>query len=173
MTLFYPFQKFMLQKISKNLIINPGTRYLGLAAFESQDLVYWGVKVFKGKWSKQKMKNVKTVVNGLVKHYRIDMIVLKKITASRSSTNLNCLVESIEKLARQERIKISFYSLEDIKKRLAGGARVNKMTIAELVVKRYPFLANELEREKKHKHFYFIRMFEAIAGGIIFHNCCK
>jgi hypothetical protein len=40
------------------------------------------------------------------------------------------------------------------------------MAIAGIVTARYPFLIHELEREKKHKHPYFVRMFEAIAAGI-------
>ena len=48
--------------------------------------------------------------------------------------------------------------------------KANKMGVAEVVTARYPFLVRELEREKKHKHPYFVRMFEAIAAGIFAFN---
>jgi hypothetical protein len=63
--------------------------------------------------------------------------------------------------------------LEDIKNSFAWGVKINKMDIATLVVAGYQFLGYRLEREKKHKHPYFIRMFEAIAAGIFVLKCLK
>ncbi len=45
--------------------------------------------------------------------------------------------------------------------------QINKMEIAGLAMARYQFLIHELERERKHRHSYFVRMFEAIAAGIL------
>jgi len=101
------------------------------------------------------------------------MLVVKKLHLSRSSRNLNSLVGSIKTIAKEKNLKLCLYSLEDIKKELAAERRVNKMTIAEMMVVRYPFLIHELEREKKHKHPYFVRMFEAIAAGILAFNRLK
>jgi hypothetical protein len=44
----------------------------------------------------------------------------------------------------------------------------NKMVIAGVVAIRYPFLARELQNERRHKHPYFVRMFEAVAAGIVY-----
>jgi RNase H-fold protein (predicted Holliday junction resolvase) len=148
------------------LAVNPGTKYVGLAVLQGSDLIYWGVKVLKGKWSKDKMDNAKATLLNLIERYDISMIVLKRLNRSRSSRNLNRLAGAIERLAKKKRLRISLYCLSDLKKFFAKDMEVNKMDIAELVVARYLFLSYQLEKERKHKHPYFVRMFEAVAAGI-------
>lgn len=152
------------------LAINPGTKYIGIAIFQPPDLVYWGIRVLKGKWSQEKIRNVEIALQNHIDKYHVNLLVLKKLHASRSSRNLNYLVKLIKELAKKKGIELSFYSLSDVKEFLAAGMKTNKMAIAEIVTKRYPFLIHELEREKKHKHPYFVRMFEAIAAGIVTFN---
>ena len=170
MALFYPVQKIMFQGSLTILAINPGTKYIGIAIFQPPDLVYWGIRVLKGKWSQEKIRNVETALQNHIDKYHINLLVLKKLHASRSSANLNYLVKLIKELARKKGIELSFYSLNDVKEFLAAGVKTNKMDIAGIVTARYPFLIHELEREKKHKHPYFVRMFEAIAAGVVAFN---
>ncbi len=160
----------MLQKSLTVLAVNPGTKYLGLAVFQAPDLVYWGTRVLKGKWSRKKMRDAETALGNLIDRYHVGILVVKKLHPSRSSRNLNCLVRSIERLAKEKRIRVRLYSLDDVKKCLAVGTKANKMAVAGTVTARYPFLSYELEREKKHKHPYYVRMFEAIAAGILAFN---
>jgi Holliday junction resolvasome RuvABC endonuclease subunit len=152
------------------LAVNPGTKYVGLAVFQGPDLTYWGIKVFKGKWSKKKMDKIKSTLLNLIGRYGITRIVLKKVNHSRSSGNLNQLVGAIEKLSKKKRLKVSLYLLGDIKKVIANDGKINKMDIAEFIVAQYPFLSYQLESERKNKHLYFVRMFEAIVAGIITHD---
>jgi Holliday junction resolvasome RuvABC endonuclease subunit len=170
MALFYPVQKIMFQESVTILAINPGTKYVGIAIFQASDLVYWGIRVLKGKWSQEKMRNIETALQNHITRYHVNLLVLKKLHASRSSKNLNYLVKSIGRLAKKKEIELSFYSLNDVKKFLAVGIKANKMSIAGIVAARYPFLIHELEKEKKHKHPYFVRMFEAIAAGVVTFN---
>jgi hypothetical protein len=155
------------------LVVNPGTKYLGLAVFQGSDLAYWGIKVLKGKWSKKKLDNAKVTLLNLIDRQDITMLVLKRINHSRSSRNLNHLVKAIGRLAKKRRLKTGFYRLGDTKKFLAKDEKINKMDIAGLVVARYPFLSYQLEKERIHKHPYFIRMFEAIGAGIFAFNRLK
>jgi RNase H-fold protein (predicted Holliday junction resolvase) len=157
----------MFQESITILAVNPGTKYIGLAVFQSLDLVYWGIRVLKGKWSETKMRNTETSLQNLIDQYHVNILVLKKLHSSRSSRNLNCLVGAIEKLAKKKRIMLRRYSVNDLTEFLAVGMKANKMAVAGTVTARYPFLVHELEREKKHKHPYFIRMFEAIAAGVV------
>jgi RNase H-fold protein (predicted Holliday junction resolvase) len=136
------------------LAVNPGTKYIGLAVFRGPDLVYWGIKVLKGKWSKEKMECVKKTLKNLIDQHGITTLVIKKVDSSRTSKNLNALVDSIEQCAKRKKLKICPYTLGELKKFLALGTRINKMEIAELVVARYLFLSYQLEKERKHKHPY-------------------
>lgn len=152
------------------LAVNPGTKYLGLAAFQGPDLVYWGVKVRKGKWSKEKLKNTERIIINLVDQHEITVLTLKKPHSSRTSRNLNRLVAAVGRLAKRKRLQLHLYSLNDLKNFLAFGMRINKIDLAGLAVARYQFLIHQLEKEKKNKHPYFTRMFEAIAAGILAFN---
>ena len=163
----------MFQESLTILAVNPGTKHLGLAVFEASDLVYWAIRVLKGKWSGKKLADSETVLETLIDHYDVGMLVLKKLDSSRTSGNLDCLVRSIIKLAKKKGIRLCFYTIGDIKKCLAVGMKTNKMVLAGIVTARYPFLAHELEREKRHKHPYFVRMFEAIAAGVVTYNRLK
>jgi len=160
----------MFQESINILSVNPGTKYLGFAVFQDQDLVCWGVKVFKGKWSEKKRRTAESAIQNLIDRYHVRILVLKKLHLSRSSRNLNFFVASIKKLADKKSVKLCLYSIGDIKENLAVGRRVNKIGVAEMMTTRYPFLIHELEREKKHKNPYFVRMFEAIAAGILAFN---
>lgn len=148
------------------LAINPGTKYIGLAVFQGEDLNYWGIKVFKGKWSKEKLEQIKKTLLNLIEQYDISTLILKKLHRSRSSGNLNQLVKAIESLAKKKKLKISIYRLETIRDVLTEGGGINKMDVAELVVERYSFLESYLMKEGENKRPYFIRMFEAIAAGL-------
>lgn len=152
------------------IAINPGTRYLGVAVFQRSDLVYWGVKVFKGRWSRKKVVSIRTTFLSLIDQHGATVLVLKKLHHSRSSRNLSRLVESIRQMAKRRKLRVFQYSLGELKEFLALGARMNRMDIAGLAVARYQFLINQLRRERKHKHPYFIRMFEAIVAGILAFN---
>jgi len=152
------------------LTINPGTKNLGIAVLEAEDLIFWGVKVLKGKWSPAKMRSVERILDQLIEQYRVTVLVVKQVHPSRSSRHLNSLIGAIEKLARNRKLRIKHYTLEDVKESSGLGAKANKMELAEWIVGRYRFLAKDLDREKKHKHSYFVRMFEAIAAGILAFN---
>ena len=148
------------------LAVNPGTKYLGLAVFQGTDLVYWAVKVLKGKWSREKIRRAEKILSDLIDQHNVTVMTLKRLHSSRSSRNLNCLVASIERLAKKKGLRLRHYTLSDLKNFLAPDLRVTKLDLAGLVAARYRFLLPHLEGERKHRHLYFLQMFEAIAAGI-------
>ncbi len=160
----------MVKKPLKILAINPGSKYLGIALFERADLQYWGVKVFKGRHSNEKLTKVKMVLSDFIDWYSPNVLAIKKLHHSRTSTNLNQVVFKIKKLSRRKSLRVCQYSLGDLKDFFSLGTKINKRHMAELIVAQYPFLTHPLEKEKRNKNPYFIRMFEAIALGIVCFN---
>jgi hypothetical protein len=160
----------MRKKEHNILAINPGTKYLGLAVFQGTDLVYWAIKVLKGKWSREKLRRAEKIISDLIEQRDVNVLVLKRLHHSRSSRNLNYLVAAIERLAKKEGLRLRRYALGDLQNFLAPDMKVNKLDMAGLVVARYRFLVPHLEGERKHRHPYFVRMFEAIAAGMVVTN---
>ncbi len=161
------FSKTMCSKEHIILSVNPGTKYLGLAVFEGPDLIYWGIKVLKGEWSREKMRRTENILSDLIDQYDVTMLMLKKLHPSRSSRHLNSLVTLIERLAKKKGVGLRLYTLPDLQNFLAPDIRVTKLDMADLVSARYRFLIPYVEGERNHKHPYFIRMFEAIAAGTL------
>lgn len=149
------------------LAINPGSKYLALSVFEGADLRYWGIKVLKGKFSKEKIERIKEILSDFIDRYGINILAIKKLHHSRSSSNLKELVRKIKEYSKRKGLKVYQYSLKEMEDFFSPGVRANKRKMAERVVSQYPFLNHSLQKEKENKNPYFIRMFEAIALGMV------
>jgi hypothetical protein len=161
----------MPRRLIKILALNPGTRYLGIAVFEGAELLDWGVKVLKGKWSVQKMERAKKIVSLLIDCWRPDVLAIKLLYSSRSSEDLKRLVARIKELPKRRGLKVYQYSIKELETFFSPEVKINKKKLAELVASAYPVLLHELEREKSHKNPYHLRMFEAVAlGSMCFHQ---
>jgi len=164
----------MLKKPLRTIGLNPGTRYVGIAIFKDWDLFDWRIKLLKGRWSKDKIDKVISMISEYIELYDLNTIVLKKLHRSRSSKNLKLLVSKIKSLAIKKKIKIYEYSIKELEGMFLNEERHNKRTLAEKMVSDYPFLIHELEKEKSHKNPYHLRMFEAVAlGAACFQEQCK
>jgi len=154
--------------------INPGSKYLAVAIFQGSNLRYWGIKVLRGKWSKEKMERTKEIISDFIAQYGLNVLAIKKLHPSRSSKNLNRLVTRIKEFSKRKGLRVYEYSVKELEKFFSPEERINKKKMAELVASEYPFLFPMLEKEKRNKNPYAIRMFEAIALGIrCFHKLDK
>lgn len=158
------------KKPLKILGLNPGTRYLGMAVFQGPEIRDWGVKTFKGKWSKDKLKKIKEIVSELISRYDLNTLAIKRVHPSRSSTNLNSLISELKNLARKKGLKICSYSLRELKDQFKEEAKINKRVLAEILAREYPALFRELQKEQENKNPYFSRLFEAVASGAVCHS---
>jgi hypothetical protein len=164
----------MLKKPLRIIGINPGSKYLALAIFRGSDLRYWGIKVLKGKWSKEKIEKTKEILSNLISQYDFNVSVIKKLHPSRSSKNLNRFAAKIKEFLKAKGLRIYEYPVKDLEKFFSPEERINKNRMAELIASEYPFLFQVLEKEKRNRNPYAIRMFEAIALGIrCFHQIDK
>jgi RNase H-fold protein (predicted Holliday junction resolvase) len=157
----------MPKKTIKILGINPGTKYIGIAIFQGPELRLWGVKVIKGKWSKEKAEKFKEIISTYIDRYGLTILAIKKIHPSRGSTNLEKLISEIKKLCLRKRVKIFSYSLQELEAHFSTERKINKKALAEKMAQDYPVLFYELKKEQKNKNAYFTRLFEAVALGSV------
>lgn len=154
--------------------INPGARYIGIAVFQGAELRDWGIKVIKGKWSKEKLKKIIEIISGFIEQYEPDALAIKSLHPSRSSPNLNRLVAKIKELSEKKGVKVYQYSIAELKTFFSPEEKINKKKLAERIASKYPDLFHELNREKNHKNPYHIRMLEAVVlGSICFYQLDK
>lgn len=164
----------MLKRPLKIIGINPGSKYLGIVIFQGSDLRYWGIKTLKRRWSKEKIEKTKEILSDLIDRHDLNVLAIKKLHPSRSSKNLNGLVTKIKEFSKRKGLKIYQYSMNELEKFFSPEEKINKKRMAELVASEYPFLFKPLEKERRNKNPYGIRMFVAIALGIrCFHQLDK
>ncbi|MFH1970880.1 MAG: crossover junction endodeoxyribonuclease RuvC [Patescibacteria group bacterium] len=157
----------MLKKPLTILGINPGTRYLGVAVFQGPDLRDWRIKALQGKFSKEKLDKFLKIIVDLIEQYHADVLAIKKLHPSRSSSNLNSLASKIISLSKRKGLKVYQYSIKDVKNFFSPNDKTNKKKLAESMAMKYPDLLAELNREKTIRNPYYLRMFEAVALGSI------
>lgn len=145
------------------LAVNPGSRYLGIAAFRGPELLDWGVKVITGKTPTEKLKTARTIIVALIGQYVPNVLVIKELHPSRSSRQLDGLVRQLKSLSERRGIKLREYSIQDVKAALCPDARSNKRKLANILAAMYPALTYDLEQETQNRNPYRVRMFEAVA----------
>lgn len=150
-------------KLLKIIGINPGTRYLGISAFEDPELMDWRIKALKGRWSKEKMEKVIRIISDLIERYEPNALSIKKLHPSRSSQNLKQLVAKIEEFSKREGLRVYEYSIKELENFFNPEEKLNKKNLAEAVASYHPVLLHEFNKEKSHKNPYYTRMFEAVA----------
>jgi len=113
------------------------------------------------------MRRIMRVVCRLIEHYAPNVVVIKKLHPSRSSMNLKRLVAQIEGLSKRRRLRVCQYSISDLEALLSPEEKKSRKGLAEIVAQKYSELSPELTKEKSHKNPYYLRMFEAVALGIM------
>jgi Holliday junction resolvasome RuvABC endonuclease subunit len=142
--------------------INPGTRYLGIAVFHGAELRDWRVKVMKGKWSKEKLVKISSMIADFIERLQPDVLAIKKLHPSRSSKNIDKLIEELKMFADTKKIPVYEYPIKFIEAFLWPARKVNKRQLAELMADKFSMLFSEWEKEKNGKNSYYMRMFEAV-----------
>lgn len=155
----------MHEGINKIVCLNLGTRYVGLAVFQDQNLVDWRVKTFSGKWCKAKERQILDALASYLDAYQPSLAIIKAIDRRRSSKALDQLEASVSALLKTRGIRIRRRSLEDLKESLPEGCHRNRRRLAEEVAKRHPVIGRELQKEQDNRNSYYQRMFEAVALG--------
>lgn len=149
--------------------ISPGTRYVGVAMLRNGDLYDWKVKTYKGSWSEDKLSKAIEYIEGLIITHVIHHIACKIPHTSRSSFGLNALIEKIKKIAKEYKIELHIYSVNDLKSFFKKDIS-NKSQLANHLAVKHPELSLELDKEQRSNHSYYSKMFEAIAAGMHCHK---
>lgn len=134
-----------------------------MAVLAGPELVDWGVKTVKGRWSDTKQERIRAAVSHLIERYRPDVLAVKKPHPSRTSPCLDRLRLDVEDLARRSQMKLREYRLEQLEASYGQGQRIGRYEMADILCTRYPFLSQELQRDRATGKPYYIRMFDAIA----------
>lgn len=149
------------------LAINPGSRYIGFAAFRGPELLDWGVRVNSAKTPRGKVRVAGQIIKEAVERFEADALVVKRLHPSRTSISLDRLTFSIKELSRRRKLSLHQYSIMELKNALCSEAKGNKRRLAAEVAAKYPILSRDFQKEMANRNPYYLRMFEAVALGIV------
>lgn len=145
---------------------------MGFAVFNGYELIDWGIKTIKGKTCDIRKESLRQILDNTIEKYGLDHLVAKRLHSSRCSESLKQLVQYLVYLTRKKKIKAHRYSLEEIENFFIASneEKKNKGLLARMVVFQYPYLGPELKKEETIKNTYHMRMFEAVALGVVLLN---
>jgi Holliday junction resolvasome RuvABC endonuclease subunit len=149
------------------LAINPGSRYVGFAAFRGADLLDWGVRVISAKTPRGRVRVSGQILKEAMGRFQPDTLAVKRLHSSRTSPCLDRLTDSIREVARRRKLVLQQYSIQELKYVLCSGVKANKRRLAAAVAAMYPILTGELQKEMASRNPYYLRMFEAVAIGVV------
>ena len=147
------------------LAISPGTKYLGLAFFEGDDLSQFGVKTLGGRKTEQNLlPRVEAFLDELIELHRPDVLVVMELfyAQRRLSPLLGKLISALVRRGRERRILVRRYMPTELKKRFCEERRTRR-NLAGAMVRRHWFLRSFLKRESTRG--YWQQMFDAVALG--------
>lgn len=156
--------------LPKILAVNPGSRYIGFAAFRGPDLLDWGVRVVTANTPPGRIRVTGKILNEAMNRFQPDILVTKRFHPSRSSPLLSRLAKSVKEASRRRKLAFHEYSITDLKSALWPEKTCNKRRLAEEVTAIYPVLGHDFRKETANRHPYYLRMFEAVALGIAYYR---
>jgi Holliday junction resolvasome RuvABC endonuclease subunit len=151
------------------LAIDPGTRELGFAVLEGENLIYYGVKtVTNRKAPNLVLETVNSFIKSLIEKYQPSILAIEKMfIAQKNSALLFVVAEQIKAIARENKILIWEQAPLAIRKRLCQKGRATKREAAKIVADRYPELLRYYNRTRFWELEYYANLFDAVAVGLV------
>lgn len=157
-------------KSQKILAIDPGTRNLGVAFFEGEELIYYGVKVIPYQTSqKETLIEGRKIISRLIQDFKPTTLVVEKtfFLNNKKSKLLNMFVREIQTVGMRKGLKVFAFATNTVRKNICGNGAASKNDIAHVIVSRYPELKAYLTSNRRWKEKFYKNMFDAIALGLV------
>ena len=161
-------------KSFKILAIRPGTKYLGIAVLDDQNLVYWKIKLIRERKipTARALKKLKIILNQLIDFWSPRVIAVEDIVyvQAKKSALLNTLTEEIKNIGKEKGVKVYFYPPLPNRKFICQKEKPTKMNVAKILATHYySWLSRNYEKERKKSWWqakYGLIIFDAIAVGL-------
>jgi hypothetical protein len=138
------------------------TRMVGLAVLESTTLIDCSVKLYKEKWSSAKMETILASLTSAVSNYNITHIVLSIAPVYFQGEPFLELWQEMIIRFHSLRIPVTVYRLAELQLLVGGEEKMSRNLLMECLSKRYTELGFYARIERRNKHKYYYKMFEAV-----------
>jgi len=160
----------MTKNHKKVLAIDPGTRAIGIAFLEGDEIIYHDVKTIpKGQSPQEVLQEGRKIVMRLINDFKPQLLAVEKtyFAKNRNGGLLNAFVAEIGALGRRKGLTVVTYATNTVRKLICGNGRAGKEEVARAVAIRYPELRVYLTQDRKWKATYHWNRFDTVALGIM------
>jgi len=153
---------------TKILAIDPGTREIGVALLEGEDLLYYGVKSIRNRKRPQQVLNdAANIIGRLIDIYNPSVLAIEKMFLIQKSASLLIVVaDEIKATAQAAGLSVYEYAPTTVRKLICQTGKATKRAAAHIIADRYVELARYLKGRSKWEELYYANMFDAIAVGL-------
>ena len=139
------------------------TRMVGLAVLDSDTLIDHSMKVYKGRWTPQKLETILSSLTSAVRDYNIEHIVLSIAPAYTNSKPFQELWNEIVYRFRMYPMPVYNLPFTDLQKFVRSKSRDKLM---DMVVEKFPELGFYARIERRNKNKYYYKLFEAVGAAL-------
>lgn len=144
--------------------LSVGTQLMGLAMVQKGSLEDWQVKTFSGKWDWIKLKAISLNIERYINRHGIASVILKVPEPCRSSPAIEQLTKSLVRVCEQKSVQVRLCTINDLKDICEAN---NKTELMKATLVHYPELTYLLDRAKKDKKIYYVKIFEAVLATLL------
>lgn len=152
------------------LAIDPGTRHMGVAVLAGQELVYYGVKSFRGdRPADALIRATRAALHRLIAIHQPALLGYEKTfyVQSKNSALLQVQEGEITRVGRAAGLRVVGYAPTRVRRLLCQDGRATKQTVARLLIDRFPELGGYLATASRRQEHYWLHMFDALAVGVV------
>jgi Holliday junction resolvasome RuvABC endonuclease subunit len=156
-------------KESVILALDPGTREMGVAVLQGDELLDYRVKTFRnGRKVKDLLIQAAECMNELLDLYKPDVVVIEKpfFAKTKRSALLVFLVQELRRGARARGAALKLIGPLEVRARLLENSKATKRDVARKVIERFPELREHFHPGDHWRERYWGHVFDAVALGL-------
>lgn len=156
-------------KRTRILAVDPGTRELGVAILEGEDLLFYGVKTVQKRMTPQEvLREITRIIKRLIDYYAPSILAIEKVFLIQKNASLLIVAtDQIKATGRKEGLYVYEYAPKVIRKFICQTGKATKREVARHLTRKYYELSHYLNRTSRWEELYYAKMFDAIAVGLI------
>ncbi len=149
------------------------TRMVGLVVLESDILINHSMKVYKGRWSPQKLETILASLTSAVRDYNIDGIVLSIAPAYTNKKPFQELWNEIVYTFRTYPMPVYNIPFAQLQQFVKSDSKHSREVLMDTVVRKFPELDFYARIERRNKNKYYYKLFDAAGACMAYQKTCN
>jgi hypothetical protein len=142
------------------------SRTLGLALLKDEALIDYKVKLFKERWSPEKLTRFLSCIESHVKDHAVKEVALLHPTKHHHTSECRELIEQIKRFCRNNKLPVCSYKVHQLHT-LCENARAKKKALMQALSLLYPELSLAQRKELRNRKRYYFKLFEAVGAALL------